>query len=79
MSLVDAAVSRRIRLVMDSSAIGAGGGTFGGVDALIQLRRRLSWSTVMDGEVERAAVDGSSLVLVEEVDVAVLCGDESSW
>ena len=63
MSLVDAAVSRRIRLVMDSSAIGAGGGTFGGVDALIQLRRRLSWSTVMDGE----------------VDVAVLCGDESSW
>jgi len=45
----------------------------------MRSRRRWSWSTVMDGEVGRASVDGLSLVLVDEVDVGVLVGDESSW
>ena len=76
---MDAAVSRRMILVIESSgAGGAGGGTLGGVDVRIRSRRLLISLIVKEGDGSCGGDWFSSLVVVDEVEV--FCGEgESPW
>ena len=78
-SLLEAAVSRRMMLVMESSVAGVdGGGTLGGVEVRMRSIKLLSSWLVMEGERLLLGLESSSLVVLEESEVDVLLGDGDS-